>query len=122
MASQSLQTVPINYPYPFNLNVANFVSIKLTQSNFLLWQTQVLGLIESQDMTGFVNGETPMPDRYLSNGSHNGGNITAAEQVLNLDFNAWQRSDRLLHGWITGTLSEEILGLVVGLKTSKQID
>ncbi|KAF3792457.1 hypothetical protein EJ110_NYTH11411 [Nymphaea thermarum] len=115
MASQSSQATSVRYPYPFNLNVANFVSIKLTQSNFLLWQTQVLGLIESQDMTGFVNGETPTPDQYLPS------NSAAVEQAMNPDFNAWQRSDRLLRGWITGTLSEEILGLVVGLKISKQV-
>ncbi|KAK2991664.1 hypothetical protein RJ640_028939 [Escallonia rubra] len=36
-------------------------------------------------------------------------------------FCAWRKSDRLLCGWITGTLSEEVLGLVVGLGTSAEV-
>ena len=36
---------------------------------------------------------------------------------MNYDYLMWRRSDRLLRGWIVGTLSEEVLR-VVGLKTS----
>lgn len=54
------QSTP-KYPYPANLNVANFVSLKLSASNYLLWETQVLSLIESQDLLGFITGNTPQP-------------------------------------------------------------
>ncbi|KAF3781183.1 hypothetical protein EJ110_NYTH34482 [Nymphaea thermarum] len=49
------------YPYPSNINVANFVSIKLSHKNYLLWKTQMLGLIESQDMMGFIEGQFSIP-------------------------------------------------------------
>lgn len=49
------------YPYPAYLNIANFVSLKLTSSNYLLWKTQFLSLVESQDLIGFINGDTPAP-------------------------------------------------------------
>lgn len=39
----------------------------------------------------------------------------------NPDYIAWRQSDRLLRGWITGTLSEEVLGLVVGFDTSADV-
>ncbi|KAF3781172.1 hypothetical protein EJ110_NYTH34454 [Nymphaea thermarum] len=57
MASPIAAVTNQKYSYPSTLNVANFVSIKLSQTNFLLWKTQVLGLIESQDLQGFINGE-----------------------------------------------------------------
>lgn len=42
----------------------NFVSIKLTQSNFMLWKTQMMGLIESQDMVRFIDGSIHAPPMY----------------------------------------------------------
>ncbi|KAF3785099.1 hypothetical protein EJ110_NYTH29066 [Nymphaea thermarum] len=103
------------YPYPLNLNVSNFVSLKLTHSNFLLWKTQILALIESQDMEGFLTGSTPAPPNSI---------IDPADPqnlISNPKFESWRRSDRLVKGWITGTLSESVLGLVVGLNSSQEI-
>ncbi|KZV57610.1 hypothetical protein F511_03070 [Dorcoceras hygrometricum] len=34
---------------------------------------------------------------------------------------SWRKSDRLLRGWIIGTLSEEALGLAIGQETSKSV-
>ncbi|OMO89257.1 hypothetical protein CCACVL1_07965 [Corchorus capsularis] len=110
----SSNSAPI-YSYPSTLNVGNFVSLKLTSKNFLLWKTQMLGLIESQDMLGFINGATPMPKSHVSKDED------AKQEKENPDFVAWRRSDRLLRGWITSTLSEEALGLVVGLETSAEV-
>ncbi|PKI51293.1 hypothetical protein CRG98_028322 [Punica granatum] len=50
-----------SYPFPSNLNVANFVTIKYNKNNFLLWETQIVSLIESQDLVGFLTGETAAP-------------------------------------------------------------
>uniref|UniRef100_A0A5K0ZCD1 Uncharacterized protein n=1 Tax=Nymphaea colorata TaxID=210225 RepID=A0A5K0ZCD1_9MAGN len=114
-SSSSIASAPSRYPYPYNLNVANFVPIKLNQSNFLLWQTQMMALIESQDMTGFLDGEYQPPAKFLttSDGS------TATE--LNPDYLAWWKSDQLLRGWITGTLAEEILGIIIGQQTAMEV-
>ncbi|KAK2990485.1 hypothetical protein RJ640_011652 [Escallonia rubra] len=114
MASSSLP----NYPYPAALNIGNFVSVKLTPSNFLLWKTQFTGLAESQEMIGFLDGDYPMPSKYIT---ASGAEVAGDKPMENPDFKAWKRSDRLLRGWITGTLSEEVLGLVVGLETSSEV-
>ncbi|KAF8408703.1 hypothetical protein HHK36_004767 [Tetracentron sinense] len=111
--------VVVKYPYPSTLNVGNFVTMKLTQSNFLLWKTQVLGLIESQEMMGFIDGEYPIPDRQITIPDTevvDGKNVT-----VNPAYNLWQRSDRLFRGWITGTLSEEVLGMVFELETASEV-
>ncbi|KAF3783657.1 hypothetical protein EJ110_NYTH16959 [Nymphaea thermarum] len=102
------------YPYPLNLNVSNFVSLKLTHSNFLPWKTQNVALIESQDMEGFLTGSNPAPPNSI---------IDPADPqniMSNLKFESWRRSDRLVKGWITGTLSKSVLGLVVGLNSSQE--
>ncbi|KZV26306.1 hypothetical protein F511_38370 [Dorcoceras hygrometricum] len=40
-----------------SLNVANFVTLKLTPENYPLWREQLLALAESQDMVGLLTGE-----------------------------------------------------------------
>ncbi|KAL5742611.1 hypothetical protein ACOSP7_029343 [Xanthoceras sorbifolium] len=100
-----------------SLNVGNFVTLKLTQSNYPLWREQVLGLAESQDLIGHLTNETPIPTKYTtsySNTTETGNTIPQ----LTTKFVAWQKSDRLLRGWIIRTLSEKALGLVIGLDTA----
>ncbi|KAL9437857.1 hypothetical protein AB3S75_023681 [Citrus x aurantiifolia] len=66
MALVSSKTTSIvSYPYPSTLNISNFVSLKLTQNNYMLWKTQISGLIESQDMGGFLDGTYPEPAEFV---------------------------------------------------------
>ncbi|KAL5720063.1 hypothetical protein ACHQM5_012768 [Ranunculus cassubicifolius] len=100
---------PLKYPYPSNLNVSNFVSLKLDSTNYLLWTTQVVSLIESQELLGFITGSTPPPEEE------------SAGDDCNTDMAAWIRTDRLVKAWMTANLSDEALGTVVGLTTAKEV-
>ncbi|KAL5740456.1 hypothetical protein ACOSQ2_029636 [Xanthoceras sorbifolium] len=100
-----------------SLNVGNFVTLKLTQSNYPLWREQVLGLAESQDLVGHLTNETPIPTKYTTSDSNTTETGNTIPQ-LTTKFVAWQKSDRLLRGWIIRTLSEKALGLVIGLDTA----
>ncbi|KAK2975601.1 hypothetical protein RJ640_010678 [Escallonia rubra] len=84
-----------------------------------MWKTQIMGLIESQEMMGFLDGTYEKPDEYITSSTAG----AAGEKILteSPQFCAWRKSDRLLRGWIIGTLSEEVLGLVVGLDTSAEV-
>lgn len=83
-------------PYPTTLiNVGNFVSIKLTNSNFLLRKTQIVGPVESQDLNGFLDETTPVPNQALTITNANG----EKSKDTNPDYLAWKKSDRLFCGW-----------------------
>lgn len=83
-------------PYPTTLiNVGNFVSIKLTKSNFLLRKTQKMGPVECQDLNGFLDETTPVPNQALTITNANG----EKSKDTNPDCLAWKKSDRLLCGW-----------------------
>nr|CAD1824872.1 unnamed protein product [Ananas comosus var. bracteatus] len=45
------------FSFRFTINVANFITLKLNDNNYLLWETQVLSLIMSQDLLGFLTGK-----------------------------------------------------------------
>ncbi|KAA8544477.1 hypothetical protein F0562_022483 [Nyssa sinensis] len=100
------------YPYPSTLNVANFVSTKLSDSNYGRWKTQMVGLLESQDLLGFIDGTNMAPDKKIS---------VSTTEIENPDYLLWRRTDRLIKGWIIGSLSEEVLDLVVGLNTARDV-
>lgn len=88
------------------------MSLKLTQKNYLLWEIQILSLIESQNLLNFINGDAPIPDQEVDSSD--------GKKVQNPDYTAWVRTDSLVKAWIAGTLSE-VLVLAVGLKKSKDV-
>ncbi|CAK9138513.1 unnamed protein product [Ilex paraguariensis] len=118
MYSSSTSSI-LQYPYPSTVNVSNFVSIKLTESNYLLWKAQIFCLIESQDFLGFIDDTNTAPAETVSVPDESSSD--GRRQVVNRDYLIWRRSDRLLKGWILGSLSENVLSSVVGLNTARDV-
>lgn len=53
---------------------------------------------------------------------HSTAEVTEEKQItVNPCLSKWRQLDRLLRGWITGTLTEEVLGFVVGHYASHEI-
>ncbi|KAJ0736333.1 putative ankyrin repeat-containing domain, PGG domain, ankyrin repeat-containing domain superfamily [Helianthus annuus] len=89
------------YSYPYTVNVANFVSVRLSgHDNYPLWRKQMLCLMEGHDMLGFIEGIRPETE-------------TKKHQ--------WRRSDALTQGWILGSLREDVLTTTINFKTAKDI-
>ncbi|XXG63075.1 hypothetical protein AAC387_Pa05g1342 [Persea americana] len=105
-SASSLNQTP-KYSYPVNLEVGNIVSMKLKQSIYLMWRTQRRALVENQDMQGFLNGETPIPESSVLNPESTVAD--GAKVIPNLDYTDWRRTDQMLQSWITCTLSEDVL-------------
>lgn len=70
-----------------------------------LWETQMLCLLESHDMLGFINGEFVSPDHDYGEGKKKKKKVG--------DNKAWRRSDAFVKGWILGSLSEQTLSYVL---------
>nr|CAD1840445.1 unnamed protein product [Ananas comosus var. bracteatus] len=101
------------FSFPSTINVANFVTLMLNDNDYLLWETQVLSLIESQDLLGFLTGETVALPKM--------SNSESGATVNNPDYTSWVWTDRLVKSWIVGTLSEEVLDQAVGLQTAAEL-
>jgi len=104
-----------------SLNVANFVTLKLTLENYPLWREQMLALTENQDMVELLTGEKIKPTMYINVTTESTSTSEATEQQISEDFLKWRKEDHLLRGWIIGTLTEETLGLVIGLDSSQLV-
>ncbi|KAL0874896.1 hypothetical protein Bca101_024601 [Brassica carinata] len=106
----------VPYPFPSNVHVLSCVTLKLNDSNYLLWKTQLESLLSSQKILGFVNGAVPAPAPTRSVIE---GDVTV--QQPNPQYDAWVCTDQLVRSWIFGTLSEEVLGSVHTLQTSRDV-
>ncbi|KAL7604627.1 hypothetical protein Lser_V15G19366 [Lactuca serriola] len=95
------------YPYPSNLAAASFISVKLSgRDKYGVWKTQMLCLLKSHGMFGFVNGTLVSPQTSSS--------VSGKEKVGDDNIHLlWTRSDALVKGWILGSLSEQTLTYVV---------
>ncbi|KAI3447204.1 hypothetical protein Pfo_003869 [Paulownia fortunei] len=115
MASSSVQ-----YPLPSTINVANFVSTKLwfnnSVTNYKAWKGQMLCLIEGQELLGFIDGSISPPPETASADSSDGKTA-----IMNQDYVLWRRTDRLLKGWILGSLHENMVSEVAALKTARDV-
>ncbi|KAL7591719.1 hypothetical protein Lser_V15G32867 [Lactuca serriola] len=96
------------YPYPYSSRVcaSNLTSVKLSgKAKFVMWKTQMLCLLESHGMSGFIDGTLVSPQTSVSGKEKVGDHQTRHKQ--------WRRSDALVKGWILSSLSEETLGYVL---------
>ncbi|KAL8036001.1 hypothetical protein ABFX02_12G131400 [Erythranthe guttata] len=112
----------VEYPWPATVNGPSFISMKLCfhetdGTNYKAWKEQMLCLIEGQDLLGFIDGTIPPPpsapetSTSTSTTTARGGN----------DYRLWRRSDRLLKGWILGSLHEDMVSEVSALETSRNV-
>ncbi|XP_059647548.1 uncharacterized protein LOC132293901 isoform X2 [Cornus florida] len=118
----SLHERKIEYPFPAEINVRDFVPIKLSVDNSSTWQKLMLRLIESQGLVGFINGQVSQPVKRImvpDDGGNCSTNVTT--EIENEDYKAWKKTDALLQSWILGTILEDDIELVLDYETTKEI-
>ena len=89
----------------------HMIIIKLSSSNYLLWKSQLLPLLESQDMLGYVDGTMVPPPRFEPETS----------STLNSKYLAWRAADQRLLCLLLSSLTEEAMAVVVGLSIARDV-
>ncbi|XP_042752260.1 ankyrin repeat-containing protein NPR4 isoform X2 [Lactuca sativa] len=103
------------YPYPSHVYTPSFVSLKLNgRDEYRIWKTQMICLLESHVMLGFIDGRFVRPDEASSSSNVSGKEKVGDHQTHH---GLWRKSDALVKGWILGSLSKETLGYVVNRLT-----
>ncbi|KAL7592974.1 hypothetical protein Lser_V15G32870 [Lactuca serriola] len=103
-----------SYPYPSHVCAPNFVTFKLScKDEYRIWKTQMLCLLKSHAMLGFIDGTLVSPQMVVS------GKEKVGEPNIHW---LWTRSDSLVKGWILGSLSRETLGCVLDRFADQQTE
>lgn len=96
------------YTHPA-LNISNFVTVKHTKRNYILWKTQFELFLSGQNLLRFFNGAYNKPPETLPVPSIDG--ITTA--TPNLNCLSWHMSYQVVKVWLLGPLAKVILTEVV---------
>lgn len=99
MASSS-STLPLN-------TMVHMLNIKLTSSNYLLWRTQFVPLLTSQDLFGYLDGNTRAPSPTIP-----GSDGTPHP---NLAYASWLTTDPAMRSLLCSSLTKESKGEVLCL-------
>ncbi|XP_059628668.1 uncharacterized protein LOC132271337 [Cornus florida] len=112
------------YPFPLGIKVTDIFSFKLSGENYVTWKPLMIGLIKSQGLIGFINGEVSAPPKRKEIPWEYGFIPEYPRRTIeieNPDYEAWERTDALLRSWILGTVSEDLLPNLVRLETVKDM-
>ncbi|RVW56403.1 Retrovirus-related Pol polyprotein from transposon RE1 [Vitis vinifera] len=111
---QNINPTPIFSP---NITQANYPSlsqpltIKLDETNLFLWKNQLLNVIIANGLEDFIEGETPIPAKFLDD----------AQLQVNPLFIQWERTNILVMSWIYYSLTPAMVGRIVEYKTAQEI-
>ncbi|KAL4386691.1 hypothetical protein GQ457_09G004130 [Hibiscus cannabinus] len=88
------------------------ISIRLDETNYLLWRQQVLFTIESLDLSSHIEGTSVMPPQYL---------LVNGEKVPNPLFSSFKQQDSALCSWLLASISLSILPSLVSCRAAFEI-
>ncbi|XP_019099667.1 PREDICTED: UDP-glycosyltransferase 76E11-like [Camelina sativa] len=93
-----------------------FVTVKLNESNYLLWKTQFESFLLPQMLLGYIDGSISRPDATRSVTGPAGVTIESNPELAK-----WVRNDQLVMAWIFGSLSEPALRAVYGMHSAQEV-
>jgi hypothetical protein len=100
---------------PYQLT--HLIMVRLTQDNYLYWRAQILPLLRSRHLEGFVDGSHPCPPRLVSVVTATGARVSAENPA----YRAWVAQDQAILSALQSSLTEGIAGLVVFAATSLDV-
>ncbi|KAM1044513.1 hypothetical protein EV2_036632 [Malus domestica] len=103
--------------------VPTSVTVKLDESNYLIWNFQVQLMLEGYGIMGFVDGSMPCPPRFITTASNESeiNSSTSSTPVESEAYKIWKMHDRALMQLITATLSPPAVSCVIGSTSAQDL-
>ncbi|KAF5788268.1 putative RNA-directed DNA polymerase [Helianthus annuus] len=108
-SSSSSTTIETKLPMA---TILHMLTIKLSSTNYLYWQNQLLPLLANQELLGHVDGSISPPSKSIT--------VDSVEKP-NPAFTAWSISDQQAILILNSSLTEEAVAEILGLSTARQI-
>lgn len=87
-------------------NFNSFISVKLDNSNYFTWKTQVENALKANSLFGYADGSLETPTLHILD--------TTGNKIVNPAFEEWNVIDRMLYSCLIATLSASVLPHIVG--------
>ena len=97
--------------------------VKLDQTNYLVWKTQVLASIIRNGLEGLINGGNPCPAQFLSESmaESSRSSVIAVRQIKNPEYIQWKKTNKLLQSWLFSSMMDNMLIMVISCETSQDL-
>nr|POE96166.1 hypothetical protein CFP56_62425 [Quercus suber] len=114
-SSSTSQMNLVNQPLLFLSNMSNMMTVKLDNSNYIVWQHQISMVLETYSMIELLDEDQLALGKFLKDFS---GSITA---ILSPDYLTWKSKKKALLIFISSTLTPSILALTIGCSLALEV-
>jgi hypothetical protein len=97
-------------------SITSMITIRLSRDNFLLWKTQAVPALRAAHLYGYIDSTVVKPPPTLVEGTG-----PDAKEVANPAFLRWFQQDQLVLLALLGSMSEDLVGQMTRLTTSKVV-
>ena len=105
----------ISQPQLLLSNMANMMTVKLDNINYIVWKYKITMVLETYSMFELLEEPRLIPEKFLKD--HSGSFTT----ILNPDYVNWRSKEKALLTFMSSTLSPSILALTVGCTTAIEV-
>ena len=106
--SSSSSTNVMNRPLLLLSNMANMMTVKLENTNYIIWKHQILMVLETYSLFELLEEPQLIPEKFLKD------LFGVSTTILNPDYLLWSSKEKGLLTFMSSTLSPSILALTVG--------
>jgi hypothetical protein len=89
------------------------VTIRLTETNYLIWRAQLLPYLRSTKLIGYLDGSLPAPPKQVASSSEDG--------AANPAYQRWYDQDQQVLSGLLSSISEDILRDLIDATSSKVV-
>ena len=115
MFSSNSSVNVLNQPLLLLSNMANMMTIKMDNTNYIVWRHQMTMVLETYSLFELIEEPQLIQDQYLKDLS---GSYTT---VVNPDFLIWKSKEKALLTFLSSTLTPSILALTVGCSLALEV-
>ena len=105
----------MNQPLLLLSNMSNMMTVKLDNTNYIVWKHQITIVLETYSLFELLKGPQLVPDKFLKDLS------SAYTTILNPDFLIRKSKEKALLTFMNSTLTPSILGLIVGCTSAMEV-
>ena len=114
-SSSSSSVNVLNQPLLLLSNMANMMTIKLDNTNYIVWKHQITMVLETYSLFELIEETQLIPNKYLKDLS------SAYTNIVNPDFLIWKSKEKTLLTFMSSTFSPSILILTVGCSLALEV-
>ena len=105
----------MNQPLLLLSNMSNMMTIKLDNSNYIVWKHQISMILETYSLFELLEVPQLIPEKFLKDLSG------AYTTIVNPDYILWRSKEKALLTFISSTLSPSISALTVGCTSALEV-